>query len=61
MRLAQQWSYSISRNTLLNFLSKLPMPSVSVPKQLGVDDFVFHKGQCYGTIIVDLKQYRRIV
>ena len=50
----------ISRTTLLKRVrtgDAVPGPAVSV---LGVDDWAWRKGQCYGTILVDLER-RRVV
>lgn len=55
-RLMSKLRYSFSRDTVLRCLSKMPLPVVQTPKQVGVDDFAFRKGQRYGTIVVDLEQ-----
>lgn len=35
IRLCQQWGYSLCRNSLLQLIFKLPMPTIPTPKTLG--------------------------
>ena len=56
-RLNKAIGYSFSRDTILRNLAKLPLPPIKTPRAMGVDDFAFRKGQCYGTILVDLDQH----
>ena len=46
----------VSASTILRLVIKCPIPSIKLPKIIGVDDCAFKKRLKYGTIIVDLEK-----
>lgn len=56
VRLSRRDGFTVSRNTLLRLVRKMPLPLIDFLETLGVDDFAFRKCQTYGTILVDLEQ-----
>jgi transposase len=49
-----------SRNTLLRRVRRATLPDTPAPQVVGIDDWAWHKGQQYGTILVDLQRGRPI-
>lgn len=55
-RLASGLGMPCSPDTLLRLVRQRPVPAAPTPRVLGVDDFSFHKGRTFGTILLDLER-----
>ena len=50
----------VNSDTLIRFIRNAPEPDIATPRVLGVDEWAQHKGQSYGTILVDLEAHRPV-
>jgi transposase len=59
-RATEKLAMAVSPDTLLRRVRADVKPCAPTPRVLGVDDFAFRKGLCYGSILVDLEK-RRVI
>ena len=57
-RLAGRLGMTTSPTTLLRRIVTVPDPVSPPPKKIGLDEWAYRRGRCYGTIIVDLARHR---
>lgn len=60
VRLVDRLGMPTSSRTLLRLLRQTPLPSPATPRVLGVDEWAFRRGRCFGTILVDLERHQPI-
>jgi transposase len=49
-----------SRHTVLRVLLRIPLPEVTVPRVLGIDDFALRRGLVYATVLTGAETGRRV-
>jgi len=59
-QLAESFGVPTTPKTIIRRVLQLPLPSEGEVAKVGIDEWAWKKGQCYGTILVDLEK-RRIV
>jgi transposase len=59
-RLAAALGMPVSADTMLDLIRRTSISCMATPLVLGVDDWAFHKGQSYGTILCDMEKHQVI-
>ena len=57
-RLTTSLTMPVSGDTMLRLIRASPVPEMSTPRVVGIDDWAWRRGQRYGTLVVDLERNR---
>jgi len=57
---AALWGIQVTPRAIVRFMHTLPLPPISAPRIIGLDDWAWKRGQRYGALIVDLERKKPI-
>jgi transposase len=60
VRLLPALGISASPHTMVRVLLQIPLPAMTVPRVLGIDDFALRPGSVYTTVPIDALTGRRV-
>jgi len=58
VRLAAALGLPVGRTALLTLVRAAPSPAAAPPRVVGIDEWAWHRGHRFGTILVDLERHR---
>ena len=59
-RLSTRLAMPVSGDTLLRLIRAVPVEPALTPRVIGIDDWAWLHGKCYGTLVVDIERNRPI-